>query len=158
MFIVRPLLCEECRLSPFDRYITVGIVCRLTRFGMDNEMSDTMRKKSGLCESVSSGYILILFSGGPCTNLNTSILPPVLYLVSIFVIVPLLLLGISYLFNGEVVPSIFGTMCIGLLGYASHKSFTLLESRNKTKTITSSVNPYSEEKIENNINTIVVSN
>ena len=48
-------------------------------------------------------------------------------------------------------------MCIGLLGYASHKSFTLLESRNKTKTITSSVNP-SEEKIENNINTIVVSN
>ena len=80
----------------------------------------------------------------------------IFYTTYVFVIVPLLLLGISYLFNGEVVPSIFGTMCIGLLGYASHKSFTLLESRNKTKTITSSVNP-SEEKIENNINTIVVS-
>lgn len=67
----------------------------------------------------------------------------VFYTSYVFVIVPLILFGISFLFNGNVIPSIFGTLFIGILAYTSHRGLTKLEQL-QTK------------KIESNINTIVV--
>ena len=81
----------------------------------------------------------------------------VFYTTYVFVIVPLILLGISYLFNGQIIPSLFGTLCIGLLGFSSYKAFITLENRNQNQ-ITSSNTTQSQDKIESNINTIVISN
>ena len=78
----------------------------------------------------------------------------VFYTTYVFVLVPLILLGISYLFNGQIIPSLFGSLCIGLLGVSSYKAFITLENRNKNQITSSNTD---QEKIESNINTIVVS-
>lgn len=69
----------------------------------------------------------------------------IFYTAYIFVFIPLILLGISYLFNGQIISSIFGSFCIGLLAFTSHRAFITLENRK-------------QEKIENNNMTIVVTN
>ena len=55
----------------------------------------------------------------------------VLYTAYVFVFVPLILLGISYLFNGKIVSSLLGTSFIGLLGYTSFKGFQKIEKNHK---------------------------
>ena len=67
----------------------------------------------------------------------------VFYTSYVFVIVPLILFGISFLFNGNVLPSILGTIFIGMLGYTSHMGLTRLEQ-------------LQSKKIESNINRIIV--
>jgi len=59
----------------------------------------------------------------------------VFYTVYVFVFIPLVLLGVSYLFNGETLSSVFGTMCIGALGYGSIKGFKTIENKHKLLTI-----------------------
>ena len=51
----------------------------------------------------------------------------IFYTMYVFVIVPLVLLGISFLFNGEVPSSVFGCLCICALGYGSAKGFQRVE-------------------------------
>ena len=53
----------------------------------------------------------------------------VLYTSYVFVIVPLLLLGISYFFNGDLGYSIIGTFLLGLLGYISVSGFQEIEKK-----------------------------
>ena len=57
----------------------------------------------------------------------------IFYTMYVFVIVPLILLGISFLFNGEVISSLFGCVCIGLLGYGSTKGFLQIEHNHLRK-------------------------
>ena len=53
----------------------------------------------------------------------------ILYTSYVFVIVPLLLLVISYFFNGDLGYSIVGTFFLGLLGYASILGFKEIEKK-----------------------------
>jgi len=78
----------------------------------------------------------------------------VFYTAYVFVFVPLMLFGISFLFNGEIPSSILGTLFIGMLGYTSYRGLIRLENI-QSKQITNS-NSNSKQKIERNINTIIV--
>ena len=57
----------------------------------------------------------------------------VLYTIYMFVLLPLIIFGISFLFNREIVTSLLGTGCLMIVGCSTYKGFQLLEKKQQTQ-------------------------